>query len=64
MEDVRRKVLDIGTLAAQAKQFLTRAAIRRYRPINADDDVVEMSGHNLDAIQRHLDLLCDVAKTA
>ena len=50
MQDVRNLVDDVGMYASTLREPLGTAVKRRYRPINADDDVVELAGSAYDRL--------------
>lgn len=49
-KEAKERLMDAAALLAQLREMARRAAYKRYRPINCDDDVVEMSGSNFDAL--------------
>jgi hypothetical protein len=61
MDAAEERRINAGMMASQVKERLTRS-VRRYRPIDATEDVVEMRGRDYDEILLKLDLFVDMAK--
>jgi len=49
--------VEVAVLLAQIAEQLKRAAYRRYRPINATDDVVELNGTQFDDLLGRLEAM-------